>query len=49
MVVLIFVVTEDLVRIIIEYVWFFRVINFTQRCNRKGRILTSVTNNLSGL
>ena len=27
--VLIFVVTEELVRIIMEYVWFFRVINFT--------------------
>ena len=28
-VVLISVVTEELVRIIMEYVWFFRVINFT--------------------
>ena len=27
----------------------FLVINFTSRCNRKGRILTSVTRNLSGL
>ena len=26
-----------------EYVLFFRVINFTSRCNRKGRIVTSVT------
>ena len=28
-VVLIFVVMEELARIIMEYVWFFRVINFT--------------------
>ena len=48
-VVLIFLVTKELVRIIMEYVWFFRVINFTSRCNRKGRIVTSVTKNLSGL
>ena len=49
-VVLIFVVTEELVRIIMEYVcFFFRIINFTWRCNTKGRILTSVTKNLSGL
>ena len=30
-------------------VWFFRVINFTSRCNTKGRIVTSVTKNLFGL